>query len=360
MLTGVLAVLASGLLLCSITVPALAATWGLGSLVLWALVCWQLQLRLHLNRPDLDSPLYPDLGWANRMTIARGWLICAVGGFLLVPTLLWDHTALAWLVAALYSLAAILDRLDGFVARRSRRSSLLGGELDTVFDALGLVVAPLLALALERIHVSYLLVSVAYYLFVLGIKARERRQLPVYPLAPSQLRRTLAGFQMGYVAVILWPPFDAEVSRLAGWGFMLPLLLGFVLDWLVVSGRIDPGHGSIARGLQRLRQYSHDWLLPALRLLMLPCFALMFPALAASPVAGVLAGLAALSIAGGVGGRLGALTWLLLMAWLAPLPVEHPLLWFTLFACIAVLLLGGGRFSLWQADDDWVSRHDGA
>ena len=112
------------------------------SLALWTL-CWQqVWQRRTLNRAAPEAALYPALGLANQLTILRGLLIAATGGLLLqLP----DNALLIWAAALLYSIAAILDRVDGFVARRTRQTSLLGSELDTVFDALGLVVAPLLA-----------------------------------------------------------------------------------------------------------------------------------------------------------------------------------------------------------------------
>lgn len=360
------------LLICAGALTALtglipALYWLLTASALYALGCQQTAKRLHLNRRDALSALYPDLGWANRMTLGRGWLIAAAGGFLVIPDVLDEFTVLVWITAGAYSVAAIFDRVDGFIARKSQRSSLLGAELDTVFDALGLMVAPLLALQLGKIHVSYLLVSVAYYLFVLGLQWRERHHKPVYPLAPSKLRRTLAGFQMAYVAVVLWPPFQSDVTVLAGFGFMLPLLTGFVVDWYVVSGRINPYAAGTALFFQRLYDLTHTLLLPAVRITVLA--ALMYILSQSSwPVLSVaIALVSALLITTGLAGRAGAMLLLMLLAWTPPLAVYEsatgvyePAMVVLLYAAIMIVLLGCGRFSLWQADDDWVNRQDGA
>jgi CDP-diacylglycerol--glycerol-3-phosphate 3-phosphatidyltransferase len=332
-----------------------AALWLVQSLTLWAL-CWQqVWQRRALNRPAPEAALYPTLGRANQLTILRGLLIAATGGFLLqLP----GNALLIWAAAFLYSVAAILDRVDGYVARRSRQTSLLGSELDTVFDALGLVVAPLLAVLLGKVHGSYLLVSVAYYLFSYARSRRLRLGLPVHPLLPNTLRRTLAGFQMGYVAVVLWPPFQAQLTVVAGVAFMLPLLLGFVVDWLVVSGRIDAAR---APAFDALASLSTRWLQPLLRaVLLLSLLSLcLFEGSALTPLLGAGFALAALLVLTGFGARIGALLLLLLWAWQVPFAVTTPLFLTLLFSTIGVLLLGSGRFSLWQGDDQWIARHDG-
>jgi len=59
----------------------------------------------------------------------------------------------------------------------------------------------------------------------------------------------------------------------------------------------------------------------------------------------------------GVAGRLGALLLFLLLGWHMPDNLIGVVLIFTVSW---ILLLGTGRFSLWQWDDEWVKRYDGA
>jgi CDP-diacylglycerol---glycerol-3-phosphate 3-phosphatidyltransferase len=338
--------------------------WLLVSTVLWLLVCELTRRRLFLNRADDASALFDGLGLANHMTLARGWLIAGCGGCLAIPALLKEVSVLVWIAAAAYSIAAIFDRVDGFIARRTRRSSQLGAELDTLFDALGLLVAPMLALMLGKIHWSYLLVSIAYYFFVAGLKVRQYKNLPVYPLAPSQLRRTLAGFQMAYVAVVLWPPFDSQVTVMAGVGFMLPLLIGFVVDWCVVSGRINPFASGPGFVIERVRLATEHIVMPCVRALLIGLLCLAWSSDPFTNTLSIPATLllitGALMMATGVAGRAGAMTLLMLLAWNTPIAVSDPLFAPCLFLSIAILLLGCGRFSLWQHDDHWVNRQDGA
>lgn len=336
---------------------------------LWMLVCWQLWQRLDLNRADEGAPLYPRLGLANRLTLLRGGLIAMTGGFLFQPQALGQtFEVTAWIPGLLYTLAAILDRLDGFVARRSKQTSLLGSELDTAYDALGLLVAPLLAVSYSKVHWSFLLVSAAYYVFQWGIYWRRTRNLPVYPLLPSMLRRTLAGFQMGFVAVILLPCFQAPATQLIGVAFMIPILLGFLVDWLVVSGRIQSS-ASNTQFFNRLAQFSHSIFQPLLRALLF-VFLLLFvlgfglghelsneflPSRIFHIALLLAAGMALLGLAG----RVGALIALMLVTFFWGESPVNAITAVIIFSSVWLMLLGTGRFSVWQWDDDWVNRRDG-
>jgi hypothetical protein len=59
---------------------------------------------------------------------------------------------------------------------------------------------------------------------------------PVYELIANSTRRPFAGAQMGFVAVILYPLFSPPGTSLAAALFAVPFLIGFSIDWLVVSG----------------------------------------------------------------------------------------------------------------------------
>lgn len=355
-LLGFAATLAIGASFSALEGWSMAIQWGVMCALVWSVVWRQCAQRLCDNRATEDAALYPNLGWANRLTILRGFLIALCAGFLYQDL---KHAFLMWLPAAFYSIAAILDRVDGYVARRTQRTSIMGNALDNVFDALGLLVAPLLALDYGKIHASYLLVSVAYYAFHLGLRWRTSKGRPNYSLAPNRLRRTLAGFQMGYVAVVLWPPFDAEITQLAGFAFMLPILTGFVVDWWVVSGRIDMQHSGTQHFFASLATRSIRLGQPCIRVVFLLTLAL---ACAAGQWQGVvLFGLAvaAILVLLGVGARIGALLALIIFA-LYP-PTDHASITaLLLFSATWIMLLGSGHFSLWQGDDHWVERHDGA
>ena len=216
-----------------------ASRWLLLALPSWGFALWQCYRRLHLNHGMLDNKCHTTLGLGNRITLLRGLLIAATSGFL-ATTALEIRQLLLYLPAIFYTAAALGDVLDGYVARHRQQTTELGKELDTSLDALGLLIAPLLAVLYGKLHASYLLVSFAYYLFQWGLLWRQRFDKPAYPLPASRMRRQLAGYQMALVATVLWPPLPAVITRPVGILFMLPMLAGFIRDWLYVSGRLAP------------------------------------------------------------------------------------------------------------------------
>ncbi|WP_415880693.1 CDP-alcohol phosphatidyltransferase family protein [Methylomonas sp. TEB] len=351
----VIAQLGLGVLLIGFGVLSVVQDWQLAGLwlfrasLIWAYVCLCVWRRLPLNRASLEAPLYGSLGWGNRLTILRGGFIALTGGFLFMQQTL---AAYLWLPALFYTLAAILDRLDGFAARRSRQISLLGNELDITFDALGLVIAPLLAIGLGKLHLSYLLLSVAYYVYRWGLQRRSLLGLPLYDLPGNPLRRTLAGFQMAFVALVLWPLLDPELTAIAGIAFMLPVLFGFAADWWVVCGRLTP------QAYQRLANCSAQYFQPGLRLLVPLLLVLLIPD--TIDTAGKLLVLGAVLVLLGLAGRLGALIVIVSLGWHYPHDSNPIVSYGLIFAASWILLLGTGRYSLWRWGDDWIQRYDGA
>ena len=336
--------------------------WLLQAGLLWTWVWYLTWKRSDLNRTSPDSPLLNNLGWANRLTLLRGYLIALTGGFLFQQDI---SGLVSWIPGLLYGAAAILDRVDGFVARKSKQTTLLGAELDTVFDALGLLVAPLLAIAMGKIHWSYLSLSFAFYFFQWGIYWRRKHGLAIYPLMPSQLRRVLAGFQMGFVALALLPCFAAEQTLVCGFAFLIPVLVGFIVDWLVVSGRINVESIRTTTFFSRLLKISRTIFQPGLRIFLFIGSLFMLyrvDIFSASPGKEVFLMLSFVLgnslVLLGSAGRVGALIVLLLLAGSA-----EPMTGLGIALLCSgswLLLLGTGRFSLWQWDDVWVNRQDGA
>ncbi len=346
-----------------------ALQWLIQAGLIWAFICYQSHRRLHLNRPNLEAPLYKELGWGNRVTLLRAWLIAATAGFLLKP---WpEGPLLSWLPGMIYFFGAVLDRVDGYVARRTGHSSLIGTELDTVSDAIGLAVASILAVSYGQTHWSFLFMGLAYYAYHGGILWRKYRDLPVYPLPPSIHRRVWAGFQMGYLVVALWPLFYPPLTLIGGFAFMLPALIGFLVDWLIVSGRIDRKDERVDRRFRKIAGFSQEIFQPALRILIVillvisivqsgfpPMANSEFPWFSSIATAGFV--LTAFMILFGIAGRYFTLLLVGLLGWYYIGNTMHAVD-YVLFCCVVwSLLLGSGRFSLWQEDDRWLNRYDGA
>jgi len=332
--------------------------WLAQATALWAVVWWQAWRLRQCNRPHDGAQAYPSLGWANSLTLVRGGLIALAGGFLNQTLgLNADGSVsvkpiapeISWIVGILYCVAAGLDRLDGWMARRNGRVSVLGVKLDTAYDALGLLVAPWLAVEWGKLHGSFLLISIAYYLFQLALKFREKTGKNIFPLLPSELRRTFAGFQMGFVGLMLLPPFQPPITQWLGVCFMVPMLFGFLFDWGVVSGKINADDAHVKRILQSLRQDGYRLALPLLRLL-----AAMSSFILALHFEAGLPAVLALFLLIGLASRTTAL---ILLIYITLMPHQIPLHIITLIAVAAntgVLLFGSGPFSVWRNGDAWI------
>ncbi len=360
LLLGLASLSIAALLLSQVWQPVNAIQWLLQALAFWLFIYFQARRRLPLNRPGQSDSLYSDLGWANRLTLLRACLIAATGGFLFQD---WPAgPLLAWLPGTVYFFGAILDRVDGYVARKTNHSSLFGNDLDIVSDALGLAIASLLAWAWGQVHWTYLLFGAAYYVFHGGLLWRKYRQLPVYPLPPAMHRRAWAGFQMGFLVVALWPWFYPPTTTLAGFAFMLPALIGFAIDWLFVSGRLAPDGPFMNRVMLPLIRFSAAVIQPLMRLAIVVLLAVSLQQSGFQPGWFMTAGfiVAPGMIVLGIAGRAACLAMIgLLASYYARIDsgsVEALLFCFIVW----VMLLGTGRFSLWQPDQQWLHRYDGA
>jgi len=323
-----------------------------------------------------EASLLPTLGVGNVLTMLRGLALGLLAGFIFLP---WPSERLAWLPALLYTLAILADYLDGYFARITHHATVLGETLDIEFDALGILVATSLAVHYHQLPWWYLLIGLSRYLFLLGIWWRKRRGQPVYDLAPSVHRRIVAGTQMGFTSVMLWPIVHPPGTTLAGVVFAMPFTASFTRDWLVVSGRLDPTSPSYIESRRVVALVLTRWLPLALRMVVVtlmfwmvisalrngsdPAALFAWPGIPApsfsATAIGLLAFAATVMLALGVAGRLAALG--LLVAVAANILAAGLYLFngFLLASAIALLLLGSGALSCWRPEEAILSRRAG-
>jgi CDP-diacylglycerol--glycerol-3-phosphate 3-phosphatidyltransferase len=338
---------------------------------------WVLWRHLPANHRPGESALRPSLGPGNALSLVRGLCIGLLAGFLFGP---WPLGALAWVIVLLYTITDVADFFDGYVARRADHVTELGGVLDMEFDGLGTLVVILLAVSFGQLPSWYLLLGLARYFFVIGLWLRRRLGRPIADLPPSAHRRVFAGFQMGFLSVVLWPILPRPMATLAGALFAAATGLGFLRDWLVASGALQPaapGYQRVQRALYHLFAW---WLPPLWRLALVVALAAVLragwplPPLAwrellagwGLPWPGALAGLAAaLAIVGGVLVGLGVLPRLLSIALAVPIGFDiaaRGLRWdngLALVATVFIQLLGPGRFALWPVEERFMFRRLG-
>jgi CDP-diacylglycerol--glycerol-3-phosphate 3-phosphatidyltransferase len=319
-------------------------------------VVWR---RLPQNHHPGDDRLLPALGAANLVSIVRGGLLAFLAGFALSPA---PPGWVAWAPGTLYTIAIAIDYLDGLIARLTRYPTKLGAGLDTEFDALGILVAPLVGVAHGQLPVWYLLVSTAYYLYIIGVWIRERRGQPVYSLPPSLIRRPMAGIQMGFISAVLWPVLRPPVTTITASLIMIPFVAGFIRDWLVVSGQVDAASGTYQAITRFIWRLSREFLPPILRILIAATAAWqlvggsILPATSMSIITLIIL---TLLVVLGVAGRLSATLLSIVISLAASrLGLDAPRA--LILACaVLLMLLGTGALSLWQPEEIFLTRRYG-
>ncbi len=355
-----------------------ATLWLALSLLLAGYCLWVLWWRLPENHRAGETAILPTLGWGNALTLFRGLSISMMTGFLLAP---WPDGWLGWLPAILYTSADIADYLDGYAARKTNHATQLGESLDMEFDGLGLIIVSLLAVWYGQLPWWYLLIGFARTFFVFGLWLRQRRGLPEYPMIFSWHRRIFAGFQMGFMSVVLWPIVPAAGATIAGTIFALATSASFLRDWLLVIGWLEPQSEFYQLWQRRVYRGTAVFLPPLLRTILLFC---MFDVIGqmvlpirplawadlfaswglsfAQPLAifWLVVGMAAaFMIFLGAAGRIFALLILF------PLGFDMIVIGATwgnsiaLACALMTLMLGTGTFSLWQPEERFMTMRAG-
>ena len=212
-------------------VPETMVRWSCAALLALSVVIWRILTAFAKEPGKLPDTCFP--GLANQLTIVRGLLISLLAGFLFLnpPT-----GFPAWIPGFLYTAALIMDGFDGYLARLRNETSVFGAFLDRDLDALGTVIGILLAVHYGRLPDWFILAGMAYYLFIFGQWWRAKQGLPLHPLPASRYRRQVAIVQSLFIALALLPATLLPKSGMAATLVMIPVLAGFLRDWLGVAG----------------------------------------------------------------------------------------------------------------------------
>lgn len=288
-------------------------------------------------------------------------------------------SSLIWIIALLYTFAALTDRFDGYLARINKHTTIFGREIDMRIDALGILLLSLLAWQFGKVGGWYILVGLSYYIFS-GIGwIRRKRGIKSYPLSESKHRRLLAGMQMGFLAVCLWPILTPPATSLASIVFGVPLLVTFLRDLLVMTGKIHSKNAHYEQLYSAGENLFFQVMLPGLRMLLFIFFCyyvigdtkfynnfseflntLSTPGLMNhSALIDTSLVLSAGAITAGILARIAALyllvnTGLLLSAgFVGSLPV------IALLISSIIVVYGAGQYQIWNPEDAILHRKDG-
>ena len=207
--------------------------WILVPLTILAFLLWRSRSDFRAHPMQAESAGLFVIGLANCVTLCRGLLICCLGGFTPYSQF---HGFSAWVPSILYTSAIAADSLDGWIARVRNEASPVGEVLDREVDALGTLVAAILAYEYGRLPAFYLPVSTAYYVFSLAIWLRIKHGKPVHPLLPSARRRAVGTFQALSLALLLAPLFGPTEGFCVAVALTVAVSLSFVRDWMAVIG----------------------------------------------------------------------------------------------------------------------------
>ena len=356
------------------------ATRWLGITILLAIYCLHvLWKHLPQNHRASETAVLPTLGWGNSLTLLRGLNMSMMAGFLLSP---WTDGWLAWVPAILYTTADIADYLDGYAARKTNHTTQLGETLDMEFDGLGLIIVSLLAIWYGQLPWWYLIIGFARYFFVFGLWLRKRQNLPEHPMIFSWHRRIFAGFQMGFMSVVLWPIVPAIGATIAGTMFALATSASFLRDWLLVIGWLDAKTDLYRIWQQRIYRFTAVYLPPIFRTLLLLCMLdiigkMMLPIRPYAwadlftswglPFAHQLALIwlflgifSAFMIFIGAAGRIFAILILFPIGFDMVVNGASGVNSVALICTLYVLMLGTGALSFWQPEEKFMTLHAGA
>jgi len=172
------------------------------------------------------------LGPANAVTLARAVPVVLVAGLVVAP----DSTAAAAFAVFAGALAAILDGLDGRLARRHGVESAFGARFDMEVDALLVIALAVLAWRWDRAGAWVLLSGLMRYAFVAaGAFAPWLRR----PLPPRWRRQAVCVVQIVVLLLVVAPLLPAHASAPLAFAGVLVLAASFAVDiaWLARRAR---------------------------------------------------------------------------------------------------------------------------
>ena len=179
-----------------------------------------------------DHP-FVRFGPANQVTTARAALVALAAGTLGEPA----GSPSAALATGAATLAAILDGVDGWLARRTKMASAFGARFDMEVDALLILVLAALAWQYGKAGPWVLLSGLFRYAFVAAGWVWPWMN---EPLPPSRRRQLICVVQVVGLIVTIAPFVAPPASGVAAAGALAALTWSFLVDTLWLWRRATP------------------------------------------------------------------------------------------------------------------------
>jgi phosphatidylglycerophosphate synthase len=164
-------------------------------------------------------------GPANQITLVRAVLVAGLAVHLLQPA----TPVAASRIVIIAIVAALLDGLDGWVARRTRTVSAFGSRFDMETDAALILVLAILAWRYGKAGPWVLLSGLLRYIFV---AAGWRRPWMQGPLAATLRGKIVCVVQIVALIVAMAPTIAPPASSLVAAVGLLALCYSFFVDTL--------------------------------------------------------------------------------------------------------------------------------
>ena len=159
----------------------------------------------------------------NHITAIRAVIIALLAGLAMMP----PQTAVAWTAVIASTIAAVLDGVDGWVARRTGMMTAFGARFDMEVDTLLILVLAILAWRWHKAGPWILMSGLLRYLFVAAGWVWPWMQRP---LAPTRRGRVICVVQIVALIVVIAPVIPPRVSVPVAAGGLLTLAYSFLVD----------------------------------------------------------------------------------------------------------------------------------
>ena len=174
---------------------------------------------------------FPYFGAANWVTMLRGVFVAVAASLILEPA----SAPVAWLLVALTATVTLLDGVDGWLARRTRMSSVFGARFDLEIDAFFMLVLSLAVWRHDKAGAWVLAIGLMRYAFV---AAGWLWPWVSRPLRSTWRGKAVAVGQFAGLGLALLPVVPAPVTRVAPAAALAALAWSFASDvWFLYKQR---------------------------------------------------------------------------------------------------------------------------